>query len=158
MAPRLSFALALAHLILSTRAAGTLNASLGVQPIWQGGQILCAQFYGAFTSNADCLQAAEKLPIGDEELVYHISSRPHYYFKNRFPISRVHGNCMVQVELAGERIPPTIRIVPDDIRRVSEYIMDTCVLGEGKGGFATGNLHDMKGWLASEGGDLSRPM
>lgn len=60
---------------------------------------------------------------------------------------------MVQVEMAGKRTPPTVRLVPDDIRRVAAYIIETCALERGgpTGGFGTGNLEDMKQWLATDG-------
>ncbi|KAI4172118.1 MAG: hypothetical protein LQ343_003766 [Gyalolechia ehrenbergii] len=139
---------------MTTLAAALFNATLGnIEADWVGGQVACAQFYGTFAGTSDCIKAANKLPIGADERVYHISTMPHYYFRNRMPMSRQHGNCMVQVEMAGKRTPPTVRLVPDDIRRVAAYIIETCALERGgpTGGFGTGNLEDMKQWLATDG-------
>lgn len=66
---------------------------------------------------------------------------------------------MVQVEVAGERIPPVIRLVPDEVRTVASYIIEKCALESGGpyGGFGTGNLGKIKEWIVSPEGDLDKP-
>lgn len=66
---------------------------------------------------------------------------------------------MIQVEMAGQRVPPSIHLVPDDIRAITKELVEICVRGPNHiGGFAFGSLRNMKGWLASIGGDLDQPM
>ncbi|KAL8941141.1 MAG: hypothetical protein Q9211_001948 [Gyalolechia sp. 1 TL-2023] len=146
---------------ITAAAAGLLNATLAnIDTDWVGGKVTCANFYGTFADTSDCIKAANKLPIGSDTRAFHISTSPRYYFKERIPLSRQHGNCMVQVEMAGPRIPPVVHLVPDDIRVVSSYIIETCALEGGGplGGFGTGNIREMEQWLATLEGDLDKPM
>ncbi|KAL8831720.1 MAG: hypothetical protein Q9170_005182 [Blastenia crenularia] len=69
------------------------------------------------------------------------------------------GKCMIQIEMAGQRTPPTVELVPDELRALASYVTDVCLAKNGyTGGFVTGNLNDMKGWLTSPDGEIYRAM
>lgn len=78
------------------------------------------------------------------------------------------GNCEVQIEIAGQRVPPSFALVPNDIRTMAVNLIETCGQKADKsqmgsndqyiGGFTFGSLHNMIGWLTSEDGDLDKPM
>lgn len=66
---------------------------------------------------------------------------------------------MVQVEMAGPRQPPTVTLVPNDIKAMATRVLETCTKKTSYiGGFLTSDLGGMKQWLTSSEGDLDRPM
>ena len=66
---------------------------------------------------------------------------------------------MIQVELAGQRTPPTFQIAPNRIREMATSLLNVCDNGRTYGGgFITGSLEGMAGWLTSEFGELDEPM
>lgn len=66
---------------------------------------------------------------------------------------------MIQVEMAGQRTPPTIQLIPDHVRTVARLLVETCSRETAfVGGFMFGNLHNMKGWLSSPEGEIDKPM
>lgn len=65
---------------------------------------------------------------------------------------------MVQVDVAGPRLPRTFDIAPNDIRNMANEVLDTCVYGAfNNGGFATSNLQVMENWITAEETKLDRP-
>ncbi|KAL8925666.1 MAG: hypothetical protein Q9208_003349 [Pyrenodesmia sp. 3 TL-2023] len=121
-----------------------------------GGESVCGAFWGDWDSAKDCLDAVEKLPTGDTLVPYTIDRG----FGNRhLPQAREHGDCMIQVEMAGQRTPSTIQLIPDHVRTVARILVETCSREKAfVGGFMFGNLHNMKGWLSSPEGEIDKPM
>ena len=65
---------------------------------------------------------------------------------------------MVQVDVAGPRLPRTFDIAPDDIRHMASELLNECVYGAFNiGGFATSNLQVMENWITAEETKLDRP-
>ncbi len=65
---------------------------------------------------------------------------------------------MVQIDLAGPRLPQTYDIIPDDIRHMADEVLSSCVTGPFEvGGFATSDLQVMTGWITAEETKLDRP-
>ena len=65
---------------------------------------------------------------------------------------------MVQVEIAGPRLPRTFDIAPDDIRIIANQVLNDCVYGPFNiGGFATSDLQVMTNWITAEETRLDRP-
>ena len=65
---------------------------------------------------------------------------------------------MIQIDLAGPRLPRTYDIIPDDIRHMADVVLNSCVTGPSKiGGFATSDLQVMNGWITAEETNLDRP-
>ena len=65
---------------------------------------------------------------------------------------------MVQVDVAGPRLPRTYDIIPDDIRYLADQVLNSCVNGPFDiGGFATSDLQVMDGWITAEETKLDRP-
>ena len=65
---------------------------------------------------------------------------------------------MVQVDMAGPRLPRTFDIAPDDIRNMANEVLDECVYGAlNIGGFATSKLEVMINWITAEETKLDRP-
>ncbi|KAL8703547.1 MAG: hypothetical protein Q9201_003277 [Fulgogasparrea decipioides] len=66
---------------------------------------------------------------------------------------------MVQIEIAGQRIPPSVTLVPDKIKRMATRVLETCVKQTSYiGGFLTGDLNGVKQWITASEGDLDKPM
>ena len=65
---------------------------------------------------------------------------------------------MVQVDMAGPRLPRTYDFTPDDIRHLADVVLQSCVTGIfNTGGFATSDLQVMNGWITAEETKLDRP-
>lgn len=65
---------------------------------------------------------------------------------------------MIQVDLAGPRLPQTYDVIPDDIRHLADVVLNSCVNGPFQvGGFATLDLQVMSGWITAEETKLDRP-
>ncbi|KAI4127520.1 MAG: hypothetical protein LQ338_003178 [Usnochroma carphineum] len=61
--------------------------------------------------------------------------------------------------MAGPRQPPTVTLVPNDIKAMATRVLETCTKKTSYiGGFLTSDLGGMKQWLTSSEGDLDRPM
>lgn len=55
---------------------------------------------------------------------------------------------MVQVEVAGPNLPQTIELVPNAIRDMAEWVLNTCAKGaDHTGGFLTSDMSAMKDWI-----------
>ncbi|KAL8930018.1 MAG: hypothetical protein Q9172_000250 [Xanthocarpia lactea] len=71
----------------------------------------------------------------------------------------IKGVCMIQVELAGQRTPPTFQVSPNKIREMATSLLNVCDNGKTYGGgFITGSLEGMAGWLTSQFGELNASM
>lgn len=58
---------------------------------------------------------------------------------------------MIQVEMAGPRVPSTFDIAPDEIRNLANLVFIQCGKGEDPtGGFLTTDMSYMKQWITSE--------
>ena len=65
---------------------------------------------------------------------------------------------MVQVDVAGPRVPRTFDMAPDDIRNMANEVLEECVYGALYiGGFATSDLQVMNNWITAEETKLDRP-
>ena len=65
---------------------------------------------------------------------------------------------MVQVDMAGPRLPLTYDFTPDEIRHFADVVLNSCVTGPFKiGGFATSDLQVMNNWITAEETKLDRP-
>lgn len=120
-----------------------------------GGYSYCQEFYGLFPKSRDCVKATGLLEKGTSEFSYAVHSGigPH-----ALPLTKRYGTCMIQVDLAGPRLPRTYDIIPDDIRALADVVLESCVAGPSKiGGFATSDLQVMSGWITAEETKLDRP-
>ncbi|CAF9930722.1 MAG: hypothetical protein ALECFALPRED_004714 [Alectoria fallacina] len=133
--------------------AGQNLSSTPLQDI--AGYSYCQQFYGLFPNSHDCAKATDLLEKGTAEFSYAVHSGigPH-----SLPLSKKYGTCMVQVDVAGPRLPRTYDIIPDDIRYLADQVLNSCVNGPFDiGGFATSDLQVMDGWITAEETNLDRP-
>ena len=65
---------------------------------------------------------------------------------------------MIQVDVAGPRLPATFDIAPNSIRAMADEVLNECVKGSSKiGGFATSDLQVMRNWITAEETRLDRP-
>ena len=65
---------------------------------------------------------------------------------------------MVQVDLAGPRLPQTYKIIPDDVIYMANQVLSSCVTGPFEiGGFATSDLQVMNAWLTAAKASLDLP-
>ena len=65
---------------------------------------------------------------------------------------------MIQVDVAGPRLPRTFDIAPDDIRNMANEVLNGCVYATPYiGGFATSDLSVMNNWITAEETKLDRP-
>ncbi|KAL8911936.1 MAG: hypothetical protein Q9171_002978 [Xanthocarpia ochracea] len=125
-------------------------------PPMSHGRAFCQQFYGNFPDARHCQYAIRNLPAGDQEVTYIADGRHGLY---NLPQTRQSGRCMIQVELAGERTPPTFQVAPNQIREMATSLLNVCDNGKTYGGgFITGSLEGMAGWLTSQFGELDAPM
>ena len=62
--------------------------------------------------------------------------------------SQLPGGCYISIEPAGPSIPDVMMMIPTNIRLLSAFVIQTCVMGEGGvGGFTTYRLESLIGWL-----------
>lgn len=65
---------------------------------------------------------------------------------------------MIQVDVAGPRLPRTYDIIPNEVRHMADEVLNSCVTGPFEiGGFATTDLQVMNGWITAEETELDRP-
>lgn len=65
---------------------------------------------------------------------------------------------MVQVDVAGPRLPQTYTVAPYSIRQMAEVVLHECVNGPSHvGGFATSDLQVMNNWITAEETKLDNP-
>lgn len=65
---------------------------------------------------------------------------------------------MIQVDIAGPRLPQSFSIPPDQIRFIASGVMDDCVTGPHEiGGFATSDLEFMSFWITNPDTKLEEP-
>ncbi|KAL8725966.1 MAG: hypothetical protein Q9181_006225 [Wetmoreana brouardii] len=139
---------------LTAPLTGLLNSTLNAHTPLQ--QVICSEFYGAFDYAIDCTRAIDKLPDGFIEIPYTIN---HDSSPQHLPMYKQSGNCMVQIEMAGQRIPSTVILVPDKLKRMATRVLGTCVKQTSYiGGFVTGDLYGVKQWITAPEGDLDKPM
>ncbi|CAF9918428.1 hypothetical protein IMSHALPRED_004304 [Imshaugia aleurites] len=133
--------------------AGQNLSSTSLQDI--AGYWYCQEFYGEFPDSHDCVNAIGLLEKGATEVSYavHNGIGPH-----ALPLSKSSGTCMVQIDVAGPRLPRTFDITPNDIRLLADQVLSSCVTGSFEiGGFATSDLQVMDGWITAEETKLDRP-
>lgn len=65
---------------------------------------------------------------------------------------------MIQIDVAGPRLPKTFSIEPNTIRQMADEVLNECVTGPSAiGGFATSDLQVMKNWITAEETKLDQP-
>ena len=65
---------------------------------------------------------------------------------------------MIQIDIAGPRLPQTFSIPPDDIRHMASGVMNECVTGPSEiGGFATSDLEFLTFWITNPENKLEDP-
>ena len=134
----------------------------------------CQEFYGKFPRSRDCFRAVGLLEKGASEVEYSVHSghpphslplsknfgeSPHRAFRALLNVlTFLPGECMVQVDLAGPRLPQTYQIIPDDVIYMANQVLSSCVSGPFEiGGFATSDLQVMNGWLTAAKTSLDLP-
>ena len=136
--------------------------------------ILCNNIYGANLSPQDCFIAANShLPAGNEPLVFNTDPSIHQFYE--FPLVVRHGRshvecksneklmvhlggCQISVEAAGPNLPPSIVIIPDDLRRNARSITEKCVISRwGIGGFSTFGIRSLILYTLDSMSDLIGP-
>ena len=160
------------NLTTSLLALASQNLSFSLQDVV--GYTYCQDFYGHFPKNRDCVKAIRLLESGAADTSYavHTGIGPH-----ALPLSKSYGQslrhasatidrhadlcsgtCMIQVDVAGPRLPATYNIAPNSIRAMANEVLDECVTGPDKlGGFATSDLQVMSGWITAEETRLDQP-
>ncbi|KAL8951843.1 MAG: hypothetical protein Q9222_002191 [Ikaeria aurantiellina] len=140
--------------LASSAGVGLVNATLNA-PMSRG-RAVCNEYYGRFPTLRDCSVAIAGMATGAEEVVYAVDGRTG---KLHLPQAIKFGDCMVQMEMAGPRVPPRISFVPDELRSRANWVSTTCNKdGDSIGGFVTSSLASMAGWLTSPEGELDAPM
>lgn len=141
------------NLTSSLLALASQNLSSTLQDI--GGYSYCQEYYGLFPNSRDCVKAIALLEKGNTYVSYAVHSGigPH-----ALPLSKSYGTCMIQVDVAGPRLPRTYDIIPDEIRHLADEVLNSCVTGPFEiGGFATTDLQVMNGWITAEETELDKP-
>ncbi|KAL8675478.1 MAG: hypothetical protein Q9168_000179 [Polycauliona sp. 1 TL-2023] len=134
---------------------GLFNATATIPPLNQG-YLNCAPFYGNSQNTQDCRAAIAMLPTGSNPVDYINDGRGSEY---HLPHHKTSRNCMIQIELAGQRTPARFTIAPDTVRAMASRVLDTCDINHHQiGGFATTSLEGMAGWLTSADGELNANM
>lgn len=65
---------------------------------------------------------------------------------------------MVQIELAGSNLPPSINLIPNDLKTMATGVVATCTKAPKYiGGFLAGDLGPIRQWVSSEQGNLDKP-
>ncbi|KAL8707598.1 MAG: hypothetical protein Q9220_007385 [cf. Caloplaca sp. 1 TL-2023] len=140
--------------LAGSAATGLVNATVN-DPMSRG-RAVCNQFYGHFSRPSDCSAAIAQMTTGADEVVYAVDGRSG---KLHIPQAIKSGDCMIQIEMAGGRVPATISLVPDEVRSMASWLSTACTKDGGNiGGFVTGSLTGMAGWLTSPEGELDKPM
>lgn len=63
---------------------------------------------------------------------------------------------MIQVEVAGPRNPPSIELIPDEVRDLAKRVKGKCIEGTDHfGGFITADMSAMKNWVVNAETDLN---
>ena len=157
---------------LTTSLLALASQNLSSTPLQDiPGYSYCQEFYGKFPKSRDCVRAVGLLEKGASEVEYtvHTGHPPH-----SLPLSKSYGrspclafrqcahffpgDCMVQVDLAGPRLPQTYKIIPNDVVYIANQVLSSCVTGPFEiGGFATSDLQVMNGWLTAAKTSLDRP-
>ena len=159
------------NLISSPLTLASHNLSSSLQDV--AGYSYCQAFYGSFPQADDCVHAIGLLEKGTNDVSYavHGGVGPHAlplsksYGESRYQASRQEeeakyssGTCMIQIDVAGPRLPQTFSIDPDTIRHMADEVLNECVTGpSATGGFATSDLQVMKNWIVAEETKLDRP-
>ncbi|KAL8657518.1 MAG: hypothetical protein Q9226_001832 [Calogaya cf. arnoldii] len=138
--------MAMNQLNVPTPPAPVFNATAA--PLSAGSSI-CAQFYGSFPDTRNCRAAIQQLPTGDTEVPYYNDGR---YGAGHLPFSKKSGDCMLQVGVAGKRMPGIWMVAPNTIRSMASRVLDHCAKDDGSygGGFTTSSLTPMANWLSSQ--------
>ncbi|KAL8685533.1 MAG: hypothetical protein Q9218_007703 [Villophora microphyllina] len=143
--------MALAH--LTTPLASVANSTLGA---FADGRFVCKEFYGAWEWSTNCVAAIDKMPSGDAPITYTINSG--YDRATRLPQYYQSGDCMIQIEMAGPKQPPTVIFTPSELKILATRTLENCAVKKSYiGGFLFGDLDPMKQWITSEQGDLDKP-
>lgn len=65
---------------------------------------------------------------------------------------------MIQVELAGPRLPPTFEFVPNEIRSMAQEVLSECAHGKHyEGGFVASDMQVIRNWIFAEETRLDNP-
>ena len=110
---------------------------------------VCDRAYGDLILVNDCTAAINKLPNGHETVDYNLN-RPN--LENSLPFSSTEGTCTINVEHAGPDVgtPQSFELVPDDLRRMAEFVKARCAV-HGIGGFTTDGFDSVTNYLAGSG-------
>ncbi|KAL8850092.1 MAG: hypothetical protein Q9221_004953 [Calogaya cf. arnoldii] len=138
--------MALNQLNVPTPPAPIFNAT---EAPLSAGRSVCARFYGGFPDTRNCKAAIEQLPLGDTEVPYYNDGR---YEDGHLPLSKRSGDCMIQVSVAGKRMPAIWKVAPSTIRSMASRVLGDCARDDGSygGGFTTSSLAPMANWLSSQ--------
>ena len=68
------------------------------------------------------------------------------------------GDCRIQVELAGPRLPATFGLAPQDVITMAKRVQSTCVRDTSYyGGFLALDMDVLKNWVVAEETNLDAP-
>ncbi|MCJ1256455.1 hypothetical protein MMC24_004276 [Lignoscripta atroalba] len=119
---------------------------------------VCDPVYGTALAPSDCNVAGDtQLPQGQNAVNYYLTNQRA---PNKLPFSVAHGSCSISVEYAGPdyAAPSFIDLVPDEIRGMAGYVINQCALqGNGVGGFITGRMADLVGYIRISGRFNAQP-
>ncbi|KAL8868497.1 MAG: hypothetical protein Q9174_004953, partial [Haloplaca sp. 1 TL-2023] len=145
--------MAVAH--FATAAVALSNATLG----WNGisGQYGCSPYYGSFVRKDDCMKAIDELPWGILPRTYTVDKNPGLLSRH-LPMAREHGDCMVQIEMAGPYLPATVELTPAHIVDAAQTVLKACGNRKGgyTGGFVTGSMSNLREWVTSPEGEVGK--
>lgn len=159
------------HLTSSLLALASQNLSSSPENV--SGYSYCSHYYGSFAKNSDCFKAVDLLDKGAIDVEYAVHAggahvlpfsksygQSLYQAPPLFPKSPtvLSGTCMIQVDIAGPRLPSSFSIPPDQIRFIASGVMSECVTGPHEiGGFATSDLEFMSFWITNKETKLEEP-
>ena len=108
--------------------------------------ILCDQYYGSVGTSlhtldlSDCVQAAGRLPLGNEIIRYH----------GPMPIEIQWGHCQVIVQAANiDSRTSYWSLRPSAFRDTAGWIIEQCVAQQLTGGFGTVQFQNVVNWVTS---------
>ena len=120
----------------------SMNSPTPVAPVFPD-FATCDIFYGQHLPEQDARSASAQLPFGGLPVDYMLNSDRH---EHHIPSTFNSGLITVRVEHAtpfDPRVVQSIRLTPNDLRGMADYVSERCVKQEGIGGFVTTSISNI---------------
>ena len=115
---------------------------------------VCASAYGRELSPGNAIFAADILPRGNSPVSYTVNQdlkTPGFY---DLPYETHSGSVSVTVNVAGVADIDSIQLVPNQIRGMTAYIIEQCLMQRGSGGFMTKGIQGLVDYVTDPTSDV----